>query len=70
MIFPSGFHYGCITETQHGNADVPVSPFMLNDYSRNDPTSFEFTYVLDDVKYIYGFFNMGNTLLSIRLENY
>lgn len=41
--------------TQHENAEVPVSPFMLNDYSRNAPTSFEFTYVLNDVKYIYGF---------------
>ena len=41
--------------TQHENAVVPVSPFMLNDYSQQEPTSFEFTYVLDGVKYIYGF---------------
>lgn len=26
--------------TQHENASVPVSPFMLNDYSRNAPTFF------------------------------
>lgn len=41
--------------TQHEKAEVPVSPFLLNDYSKNEPTSFEFTYVLDGIKYIYGF---------------
>ncbi len=41
--------------TQHENAEIPVKPFLLNDYSGNEPTSFEFTYVLDNVKYIYGF---------------
>lgn len=41
--------------TQHENAEIPVNPFLLNDYSKNEPTFFEFTYVLDQVKYIYGF---------------
>lgn len=41
--------------TQHANATIPVSPFALNDYSGNEPTTFEFTYVLDNVKYVYGF---------------
>ena len=41
--------------TQHEKAEVPVSPFLLNDYSKDEPTSFEFTYVLDGIKYIYGF---------------
>lgn len=41
--------------TQHEKAEIPVSPFLLNDYSKNETTSFEFTYVLDGVKYIYGF---------------
>lgn len=41
--------------TQHENATIPVHPFALNDYSYNDPTSFEFTYVLDGIKYMYGF---------------
>ncbi len=41
--------------TQHENAQIPVKPFLLNDYSKDEPTFFEFTYVLDDVKYIYGF---------------
>lgn len=41
--------------TQHENASVPVSPFAFDDYSFKQPTSFEFTFVLDNVKYIYGF---------------
>lgn len=41
--------------TQHEKASIPVKPFLLNDTSVNEPTSFEFTYVLDEVKYIYGF---------------
>ena len=41
--------------TQHENSDIPINPFMLNDYSKNEPTSFEFVYTLDDVLYIYGF---------------
>ena len=41
--------------TQHEDALIPVSPFLLNDYSKNKETSFEFTYVINQVKYIYGF---------------
>lgn len=41
--------------TQHENAEIPVKPFLLNDYSKNEPTFFEFTYVSGNVKYIYGF---------------
>lgn len=41
--------------TQHEDALIPVSPFLLNDYSKNKETSFEFTYVVNQVKYIYGF---------------
>lgn len=41
--------------TQHEEAEIPVRPFLLNDYSKDTPTFFEFTYVLDNVKYIYGF---------------
>ena len=40
--------------TQHANAPIPVRPFLLNDYSRTEPTAFEFIYVLEGVKYIYG----------------
>lgn len=41
--------------TQHENAEVPVRPFELNDYSVNEPTSFCFEYVCDGIKYEYGF---------------
>lgn len=41
--------------TQHEKATIPVKPFLLDDKSTEVPTSFEFTYVLDEVKYTYGF---------------
>ena len=41
--------------TQHENAKVPVSPFVLNDYSSEDPTEFEFIYTLNNGKYWDGF---------------
>ena len=41
--------------TQHEKATIPMQPFLLDDDSRDKPTSFEFTYLLDNVKYIYGF---------------
>ncbi|MCD7842007.1 MAG: ATP-binding protein [Lachnospiraceae bacterium] len=41
--------------TQHENAKIPVIPFALNDYSRDEPTEFEFTYTLEGIKYWYSF---------------
>lgn len=41
--------------TQHENADVPVTAFELDDYSKSEPTAFEFEYVCDEIRYIYGF---------------
>lgn len=41
--------------TQHVDAPIPVKPFKLNEYSRNDPTEFTFIYVLDKVRYWYSF---------------
>lgn len=41
--------------TQHENAEVPVRAFALNDYSQDSPTGFEYEYMQDGVKYIYGF---------------
>lgn len=41
--------------TQHETAAVPVEPFAFNDFSQSRPTSFEFTYVLENIKYTYGF---------------
>ncbi len=42
-------------KTQHENAEVPVRAFALNDYSEQEPTGFEYEYIQDGVKYIYGF---------------
>lgn len=42
-------------KTQTENAKVPVNPFRLDDYSCGKPTEFEFCYVQNGVKYIYGF---------------
>lgn len=50
--------------TQHENAPIPVSPFLLNDYSKNTATSFEFTYVINNIKYIYGFSATKKKILS------
>lgn len=41
--------------TQHEKASIPVQPFSLNDFSQNEPTSFEYTYMQDGIKYVYGF---------------
>lgn len=41
--------------TQHENAEIPVRPFALNDYSGSQPTEFEFIYINEGVKYWYGF---------------
>ena len=41
--------------TQHEKAEIPVSPFLLNDYSKDEPTEFEFIYIVNGIKYIYGF---------------
>lgn len=41
--------------TQHEKTEIPVVPFGLNDYSADEPTEFEFSYIMDSVKYRYGF---------------
>ncbi len=41
--------------TQHESANIPVNPFALDDTAGEDPTAFEFTYVLQNIKYTYGF---------------
>lgn len=42
-------------KTQHEKAEVPVRSFALNDYSEQCPTGFEYEYIQEGVKYIYGF---------------
>ena len=41
--------------TQHENARIPVIPFALNDYSKDEPTEFEFVYTLEGINYWYSF---------------
>ena len=41
--------------TQVAGESIPVRPFLLNDYSAKEPTIFEFSYVHEGIKYIYGF---------------
>lgn len=42
-------------KTQHEKAEIPVRAFALNDYSENSPTGFEYEYIQDGIKYVYGF---------------
>lgn len=42
-------------KTQNEKAPVPVRPFALNNYSKDNPTGFEYEYIQDGVKYTYGF---------------
>ena len=39
--------------TQHERAEIPVTPFALNDYSENEPTEFAFEYVSSGIRYYY-----------------
>ena len=32
--------------TQHESSTIPVNPFALNDYSKDEPTSFDFEYTM------------------------
>lgn len=41
--------------TQHESSTIPVNPFALNDYSKDEPTSFDFEYTINGIKYWYGF---------------
>ena len=42
-------------QTQHENAPIPVRPFALDDVSAQTPTSFDFEYRMDSIRYWYGF---------------
>lgn len=52
-------------KTQSEKAPVPVRPFALDDYSAGEPTAFEFCYVSNQIKYVYGF---SATREEIRTE--
>lgn len=50
--------------TQHEKAQIPVIPFGLNDYSKTEPTSFDFIYILNGIKYWYGFSATREKIIS------
>lgn len=56
--------------TQTEKAPVPVHPFSLNDYSETEPTAFEFSYVLDGIKYVYGFSAIRQCIVSEYLKTW
>jgi len=56
--------------SQHEKALVPVQPFELNDYSRSQPTVFEFNYLQDGIKYTYGFSAIKLKIVTEYLYHY
>lgn len=55
---------------QHDSATIPVTPFLLDDTSKNEPTSFQFTYVQQGIKYIYGFTARKENIVEEHLFHY
>lgn len=53
--------------TQHDEAAVPVTPFALNDYSKEEPTEFGFEYISDGIRYWYSFAAMREKVVSESL---
>lgn len=53
--------------TQHDEAAVPVTPFALNDYSKDEPTEFGFEYISDGIRYWYSFAAMREKVVSESL---
>ena len=56
--------------TQHETASVPVQPFLLDNTAQKEPTSFEFTYILDGIKYVYGFAATGTEIVKEYLYHW
>lgn len=54
--------------TQVEHSPVPVRPFALNDYSYQEPTAFEFGYVQNGIKYVYGFSATRESIVSEYLK--
>ena len=53
--------------TQHAGAEVPVHPFLLDDYSHQKPTIFSFTFILNEQKYWYSFSATSNAIVHESL---
>lgn len=56
--------------TQTEKAPVPVRPFALNDYSCEEPTAFEFGFVENGVKYVYGFSATRQRIVTEYLKSW
>ncbi|MBQ9493252.1 MAG: AAA family ATPase [Oscillibacter sp.] len=56
-------------QTQHENAPIPVVPFLLDDTSKQAPTSFNFEYRMDGVRYWYGFSATKEKICSESLSH-
>ena len=56
--------------TQHEGARVPVRPFRLSDRVDEEPTSFEFTFIEDSIKYVYGFKATTEKIIEEYLRYY
>ena len=50
--------------TQHDRATIPVNPFSLNEYSKDEPTAFDFIYTSNGIKYRYGFSATREKIIS------
>ena len=50
--------------TQHESAEIPVVPFILDDYSSDLPTEFSFNYVYNGIQYFYGFSVTKKTIIG------
>ncbi|MDD2980961.1 MAG: ATP-binding protein [Hespellia sp.] len=57
-------------KTQTENAGIPVRPFLLNDYSAEEPTAFEFGYIQDGIKYVYGFSATTEKIVTEYLKSW
>lgn len=57
-------------KTQTEQAPVPVNPFALNEYSAHEPTEFEFAYIQDNIKYVYGFSATRKEIISEYLKSW
>lgn len=54
--------------TQHDEVAVPVTPFALNDYSKDEPTEFGFEYISDGIRYWYSFAATTETIITESLH--
>lgn len=58
------------TISRKESSKINVEPFMLDENSMNEPTSFEFIFVEDGIKYVYGFSIDGEKVTEEYLMAY